>query len=320
MFAPRSGHTAVQFDTDEAIIYGGHLLTGYADPPIYFSNEIWTFDRSQNKMKLTIPSGAIPSNRTFHGAVDIGDNRMLIWGGGMIVGFSFVPTNEMWVYHRITERWTQRFPQGSVQPSGRLGHGMARRGNKIYVFGGIVPKSDGECCDFLNDMYEYSIDTNRWRRLNPSGVIPSPRGHMGFIELDGNLWLQGGEGTDFDVQTGLWKYDILKNQWRLINQEVPVDVNQRESQLFNHIGLNKLICFGGDTNGPNFYNLLNDTEIYRIAADQWDQKTQPVNPPTAKRMPSVSFPNDQVWFFGGNTDFDLNTGAETDHNQVWYWS
>jgi N-acetylneuraminic acid mutarotase len=275
-------------------------------------------------MRRAVPTGPVPSNRTFHGAVDIGDNKMLIWGGGQVVDFSFVPsTDAMWIYNKNTQTWNQKNPQGPVQPSGRLGHGMARKGNKVFMFGGIVPKSNGECCDFLNDMYEYNIDTNRWRQLSPSGVIPSPRGHMGFIRLDGNIWLQGGEGTDFNIQKGLWRYNIDMDQWLLINEVVPVDVNQRESQLFNRLGDSKLFSFGGDTEGPDFYNLLNDTQVYRIQQDDWNNKNTPVRPPTAKRMPSASFGNSnnaQVYLFGGNTAFDVNTGAETDHNQVWYWS
>jgi len=309
----------VEFNNDEVVIYGGHVLNGYGMPVTYFSNEIWTFDRSENRMTLSTPSNPKPSDRTFHGAVSISDNKMLIWGGGTIVNdVTFLPNNEMWVYNRNQNSWNQRNPQGPIQPSGRLGHGMASKGNKVYVFGGIVPTSSGECCDFLNDMYEYNIDTNRWKQLFPSGTIPSPRGHMGFVRVDNDIWLQGGEGAGFSVEKGLWKYNIDKNQWRLINEEVPNDPSQRESQLFNFLGNNKLICFGGDTEGPNFYNLRNDTQIYRIVQDQWNLKTSTLNPPAAKRMPSVSF-GDQVWFFGGNTDFELNTGVETNHNQVWYW-
>jgi len=296
------------------------VLNGYGVPETYFSNEIWTFDRSQNRMRMTTPTGDIPSDRTFHGAVSIGNNRMLIWGGGRIVGFSFEPSNELFIYHRGTGVWNEKAHEGSVQPIGRLGHGMAFLGNKVYMFGGIIPMTNGECCNFLNDMYTYNIDTNKWTQLLPTGTIPSPRGHMGFVLAADNsgIWLQGGEGNGFTVEKGLWRYSIMKNQWRLVNEEVPEDPSQRESQLFNVLGNNRLICFGGDTEGPEFYNLRDDTQIYRITQDEWNLQAPP-NPPAAKRMPSVSF-GTEVWFFGGNTAFDLNTGVETNHNQVWKWS
>jgi hypothetical protein len=319
VFSPRSGHTAVEFQNKYAVIYGGHVLNGFAVPVSYFPNQIWTFNRNTNSMALTTVTGTVPSNRTFHGAVPISNTKMLIWGGGSIVGFSFAPLSDMWVYDINSATWTQRFPEGDIQPIGRLGHAMVRKGNQVFMFGGIITKTNGQCCDFLNDMYSYSISSNEWSQLFPIGVIPSPRGHSGITVQGNALWLQGGEGTDFNIEHGLWKYTINKNQWLLIDQE-PEDVNQRESQMFNNIG-STLICFAGDGEGPNFYNLKNDTQTFKISQGHWELENTPVRPPAAKRMPSVSFQDpDQAWFFGGNTDLNPFTFVETNHNQLWYWT
>jgi hypothetical protein len=323
LFEPRSGHTAVGFE-DKAVIYGGHVINGFTN--LYFSNEIFVFDQDEHSMTRYTPS-VYPSDRTFHSAVAVSEFEMMIWGGGPIVGFSFVPvadSDSMWIWDLETGEWTNLQQSGSL-PQGRLGAAMARHGNNVFLFGGIIPKSDGSCCHFLNDMWKYSISQNTWTQISQSGTVPSPRGHAGFLVHGGALYLQGGEGgfdesdgsTTFTVEHGLWKYSINQNTWTLLDEENP-DVNQRESQLFNHVG-SKLICFGGDTPGPNFYNLVEDTQVFRLSAGEWVLQNTPVHPPKAKRMPSVSFEDGTVWLFGGNTDFSFDTFKEINHNEVWYW-
>jgi len=321
IFAPRSGHTAVGFE-DKAVIYGGHVINGFTN--LYFANEVFVFDQEEHSMTRYTPS-VYPSQRTFHSAVAISDTEMMIWGGGPIVGFSFVPVapeDSMWVWDLETGEWTNR--QQSVTPSGRLGAAMARHGNKVYLFGGIIPRPDGGCCHFLNDMWSYSIKDNTWTELFPSGSIPSARGHSGVSVHGNSMYLQGGEGsfdrpdgsTQFTVEKGLWKYTFSQNTWSLVDQGTP-DVNQRESQLFNHIG-SKLLTFAGDTEGPNFYNLVEDTQVFHNG--QWIPQSTPVHPPAAKRIPSVAFEDGTVWMFGGNTAFSFVTFKEINHNEIWYWS
>jgi len=316
IFSPRSGHTAVLFQDDLVVIYGGHVLNGFHSPVSYFSNEIWTFTRSTNSMSLTTITTEVPSNRTFHGAVVKSDHEMLMWGGGKVVGFSFVPATGLWVFDLDTHLWSQLVTTTPVEPSGRLAHTMVRHRDKVFVFGGVNPKPDGSCCTFLNDMWEYSLTLNQWTQIFPLNV-PTPRAHAGAFVYGSSLWLQGGEGTHFSIEHGLWKYSFLLNDWTLVNDGNP-DVNQRESQLFNHIA-GKFICFSGDSEGPNFYNLKNDTQTYRILRNQWILQDTPVLPPLGKRMPSVSF-GDEVWFFGGNTDLNPHTFIEQNHNEVWFWT
>jgi N-acetylneuraminic acid mutarotase len=307
------------FQNQKAVIYGGHVLNGFEAPVDYFPNEIWTFNRPSNSMTLTTITGTAPSERTFHGAVAISDSKMMIWGGGTIQGFSFAVLSDMWIYDTTTSTWTQK-NQGIFHPSARLGHAMARKGNQVFVFGGIIPTPEGECCDFLNDMYAYSISGNQWTQLLfPSGVVPSARAHAGIVTLGNFLYLQGGEGTFFNIENGLWKYNTNQNSWSVANQDNP-DVNQREGQLFGSMGAN-LVCFSGDGEGPNFYNLKTDTQTYNVGqGGSWALQSTPVQPPAGKRMPSVSFTSpDEVWFFGGNTDLDPFTFIEANHNQVWYW-
>jgi len=315
-FTARSGHTAVKPTFESAIIYGGAVMNGYANPVTYFQNEIWTFHHLSNTMDLDIITGLVPSNRSFHMAVDLPNGDMLVWGGGAIVGFSFVPSDtNMWIYHRLSKTFEEKVPLGTV-PSGRLGAAMARIGGQVYLFGGINTLSGGSCCGFLNDMYVYTIDTNTWATLTPA-TVPSPRGHSGVNVQGTSIWLQGGEGTSFAIQTGLWKYESLLNNWYLVNLEDP-DVNQRESQMFNRIG-DTLITFSGDHEGPNFYNLLIDTELYFIPNGVWMNVTTSDRPPAGKRMPSVDFGR-EVFFFGQNTNLNPATGVDTDNNEIWFYT
>jgi len=320
VFTARSGHTSVLLGGDAAIIYGGHFMHGYANPVQYFQSEIWTYNNTENSLSKRIVSGSVPSNRTFHGAVALDDGSMLTWGGGRIVGFSFVPSDtNIWIYSTSTQSWSSIEPSGTVFPSGRLAHAMARHGNTVFMFGGVVPLTNGQCCNFLNDMYSYSISGNQWTQLSPSGTIPSPRSHMGFLTIGDAVWLQGGEGTNFAIEKGLWRYKINKDQWLEVNEETPDVQNQRESQMFAHVG-NTMVVFAGDSEGPNFYNLKNDTWTYDIQADAWTNRTADIQPPMGKRIPSVTFSNDVVMLFGENTDFNPFTGVEQNNNQFWQFT
>jgi hypothetical protein len=50
--------------------------------------------------------------------------------------------------------------------------------------------------DFVNDLYRYSPSGNKWTKLYPSGVAPSPRELMGFAATpDGTLYVFGGLGS-----------------------------------------------------------------------------------------------------------------------------
>jgi hypothetical protein len=317
VFTARSGHTSVLSSGDTAVIYGGHFMHGYSNPVQYFQNEIWTYNNTANSLSKRIVTGLVPSNRTFHGAVALDDGSMLTWGGGKIVGFSFVAADtNIWIYHVNTQSWESIVPAGSVFPTGRLAHGLARHGDQVILFGGVVPKTNGQCCDFLNDMYSYSISANEWTQLSPSGTTPSPRSHMGFLTIGDAIWLQGGEGTNFAIEKGLWRYRFNKDQWLEINEENPDIPNQRESQMFAHVG-NTIVIFAGDTEGPNFYNLRNDTQTYSIQDDVWVDRTSADHPPKGKRMPSVAFSTGEVMFFGENTDLNPFTGVEQNNNQFW---
>src|SRR6185503_13330319 len=83
----------------------------------------------------------------------------------------------------------------------------------------------------FSDLWKYNPGTNEWTWMHGSQSmnVPTVRGTQGipnaantpggngfgaatWTDLNGNLWLYGGEGNG-SVFNDLWKYDIAANQW-----------------------------------------------------------------------------------------------------------
>src|SRR5437867_8754497 len=105
-------------------------------------------------------------------ALDPARNRLIVFGGAS-------PTevlSDLWALDlQGTPRWIPLAVAGA-SPGARSGASMVYHplGDRMILFGGLTPVSD-TTSEYRNDLWELSLGTPEWRRLEPTGTPPSPR-------------------------------------------------------------------------------------------------------------------------------------------------
>jgi len=76
----------------------------------------------------------------------------------------------------------------------------------VYMFGGQANSN-------LNDLWQYSLNTQSWRSLTPVGPLPPTRlGHTLVLdESKRRLILFGGQGSGFF--SDVWAFDLKSESW-----------------------------------------------------------------------------------------------------------
>jgi len=236
-----------------------------------------------------------PSPRNMHTMAYISENRSLLFGGA---GFS---NDETWIYDVETNTWNEQDCPDS--PSARLNHAMAYIGDdKVILFGGW----DGS----LNyDTWIYDLSENIWINKYPFNN-PSPRYHLDMAYIGNNkvLLFGGNRGSGvYDDET--WIYNLINDNW---TQKFPqTKPSSRADYGLAYISENQVLLFGGF---DSFENLNDETWLYDLSNNTWNQKFPELNPPACADHSMTHFGTDQVLLFGGtnlenNNDtwlYDLN--------------
>jgi len=103
----------------------------------------------------------------------------------------------------------------------------------FWLFGGSGVISSGNCCAWLNDLWEYS--SGQWTWIGGSQPLDNPQGVYGtqgiaspanipgarssansWVDASGNFWLFGGDGVDSGGEgylNDLWKYSAGEWTW-----------------------------------------------------------------------------------------------------------
>jgi N-acetylneuraminic acid mutarotase len=170
--------------------------------------------------------------------------------------------------------------------------------SKLWLYGGQGKGEDKEI-GLLNDLWVFDIEGNNWTAIDPTKRNESKnkldedaswpqarRNAMKWTDSDGNLWLYGGtSNSEFNHFEDLWKFDIKKNQWQLIDGKGKFNVGPKASKQKtedpqNIIGSragaitwtdnkDNLWIFGGNAN--NSAGEFNDIELHN---DLWKFNTK----------------------------------------------
>ena len=194
-------------------------------------------------------------------------------------------------YDPATDAWRKRkeIPV-SREGAGRHHPGAAAWNGKIYLIGGF---------DFgnrpLDSALEYDPAADAWRALPP---MPTPRGALGLVELEGKLYAIGGFGVQGDTGAAE-RYDPATERWtQLRPMPSPRD----------HLGLGasggRLYAIGGRLG--SMANNLGVNEEYDPRADGWATR-RPM--PTPRSGVAAAVLGGRVHVFGGESPpktFDEN--------------
>lgn len=189
-----------------------------------------------------------PATRSESGISYITDG-VIITGGNYSNG-SEMFYDEVWTYVETSPDvfgWTQ-LANLPVQLSC---HGQVTIDDYVYVFGGYYPDSDSTSAS--NDLYKYSINDDTWELIPAPSVLPSERACMIMGEIDGKIYMYGGQTDVPEDADQLWVYDPVTNSW-----EMKAD-NPYSFGSSGVVRNGKLVVFVGGSTDVKEYDPLTDT-------------------------------------------------------------
>lgn len=211
----RSGHTATVLDGNLVVVFGGVKGRKWLNTVNVLDCNVW-------KWSAIKASGSAPPPRSYHTAVALGDNRILIMGGNnadkcfdsVHVLEKSTVCNEEDGMTTMHWRWSHPTATGKI-PTARTGHSatVLADSKTVMIYGGWDPNGDDE--EAMNESDEetmfddyYLLDTEKWN-WRKGGVASSKRvGHAAVLtENDNEVILFGGR-IPGDTFTG--DFEVLK--------------------------------------------------------------------------------------------------------------
>ena len=193
---------------------------------------------------------------------------------------------DLWRLNLETERWRRLRPEGRT-PDQRFGH------NAVWLPGqGLVVFAGQQGVDFLNDVWLYDPERERWRKLPDRGAVPRERyGSCAVIDADGKLRISHGftfAGRFDDTRT----YDFERERWADVTPDGRLPGERCLHDCFTN-AVGDIVLYGGqdDTN--------------RALGDVWAQRPNGTwrslgeARPRARNLPAVTDAGRNAYIFGG---------------------
>ncbi|HWB74935.1 MAG TPA: kelch repeat-containing protein [Nannocystaceae bacterium] len=207
-----------------------------------------------NTYRMLAPA-ASPSARFNHSLDDLGDGRLLLFGGRDAAG---VWLNDTWIFDVEAETWTQLAP--ATPPSIRNSHETAYDGaGTVVLFGGSQTMGGGT----LGDTWVFDVATEEWSSVG--GVGPAARHQHGMLPMgDGNVLLYGGRTAGGGSEVAdTWIFDVAAQTW---SQPMPTGAPPATSAFaFAFDGADIITLYGGFASSAP----LDTTWSYTISTNTW---------------------------------------------------
>jgi hypothetical protein len=329
---PSSGYIAVKLGTT-VVKYGGGIQGTGPNNTTYFA-QTHLFDLITDTW--TAINNTSPIGRMFAAAVSLNETHLLMYGGAQYfqVPLSVTIFDEYWLFDLTTTTWTQIFFTGTT-PTPRFEHGMVydAENNNFYVWGGEIG-NNATNLEIVGDMYKCSMCTLVCELVIQIGDIPVPRVNLKIRNLNEKKFIASGgfSFTPRGAKSGLFIFNIKKNKWTreefdLYNPEEKGRFpTPRESAVFDIVD-DIIVIWGGDVDGSNYYNLVNDTWSRNLERNCgcgpickeniWQYQDIP-SPIAAKRVESIVY-DGAVYTFGGLRAGGF-IGPETATNEVYKYT
>lgn len=169
---------------------------------------------------------------------------------------------------------------------------MTPDGATAYLFGG----RDG--ATVYDDLWAYTLATDGWRSVTPSGETPPARfGHNAVWASGIGLVIFAGQG-EAGFFGDLWAYDPASNAWRLLPVDGAAPVSRYGS--CGSIGLDGRlwISHGFTSEGQRFA----DTRAYDFETGTWMDETPADDAPVRRCLHACWWTNDgEMILYGGQT-------------------
>lgn len=188
---------------DRMIVSGGRILSTYPVWHISYTNATWSLDFATGTWTGLSPSNPPPA-RAGHAAIyDPTGDRMLIQGGGSVIGFTSHQYDDVWALSLAgSPAWTQLTPSGPGPAPGGDRVGMLDPGGQRMVLVGA---------DFP-DNWALDLTQGNTAVWSPLPADPGSRSHPGVAyDATQDRMLMYGGGGRYD----LWEFDLGADAWSI---------------------------------------------------------------------------------------------------------
>jgi len=193
----RTAHTMTDM-SGIMYIFGGwnaQIPKYYADTWMFDTTNLYQPQGTANWTESQTPYQ--PPARNAHTMVDYGGDLWLFGGfshntsNGANVNCSApydncIWYNDLWTYNAASDKWMQVYAAAPL-PTGRNQHTAAVIGENMYVFGGLIGPSN----QAVNDMWAYNFPLQVWKKISPSGSVPSAGLTKTAVALGGKIYYWG---------------------------------------------------------------------------------------------------------------------------------
>eukprot|EP01116_Phalansterium_solitarium_P014128 TRINITY_DN31659_c0_g1_i1.p1 TRINITY_DN31659_c0_g1~~TRINITY_DN31659_c0_g1_i1.p1 ORF type:complete len:423 (+),score=123.37 TRINITY_DN31659_c0_g1_i1:112-1380(+) len=199
-----------------------------------FYNDLHRLDLVTHAWSRLAPSGTPPHPRGFATLLPFQRCQKLLVFGGQFnrttpeAGWTATQWeffNDCTVLDLVTMTWQPLVTSGDVPPP-RVGHRAVMLDDDVLlVFGGTFVEygeqhPNGNVYRYFNDLFTLDLRTARWRKIDATGDVPSPRHSTVMTAHGGRVLMFGGNGNvhrgDTDSHNDLHVLDLATMAWRLV--------------------------------------------------------------------------------------------------------
>ncbi len=185
--------------------------------------------------------------------------------------------------------WVQKYP--FTKPAARAFFSMSYiSDNKVLLYGGY----DADSSKY--DYWIYNLDNNTWTEKTPSIPPPHIYGHSMSYIGDNKVLLFGGRiGSNYSDTTRI--YYLESNSWE--KQYPSTKPPGRMGHDMAYIGNGKILLYGGSCGSPDGYGKIDDTWIYDLGENSWNQISTSYKPSLRYHHRMCYIGEGKVLLFGG---------------------
>jgi len=170
------------------------------------------YARTWTNVPNTVVRGQVPSSRTNHAAVGVGNKMYMFGGNNNNAAGMYQVLDDLCVLNTDTLTWSKPQTTGD-QPTARSGHTLTAIGKNLYLFGGGVWNEEEGWVHKYNDLYVLNTETMVWTKPVCTGTIDTSTFPISYSIGRFLFVFGGGSKPNHCVTNDLYVLDTTTFSW-----------------------------------------------------------------------------------------------------------